>query len=433
MEILTFTLKQHTPMLHFQASQQGATLRATDVKPRFDRWLIEKVWKNDFDKCCPFLVGYSEKFSEDFRQKFNAGYRALNYKMSIVVEAGYENNTPQSTHKTNNNGKKVSSYPMYFGNEVYTVCRPCLVKFVVLESVKGLSEYINENFAEFINSHNFGTRSSKGYGSFTVKGYEMPPYVYVSLKAKNWNDVLKQVDLFYKTIRSGINFTRRMFDKNKNPLKDADGNDKKEGYYFKSMLHAYFEKKFPKKYWDKKVIKTRFLKGNPAPVSNDMKVDVRDFLGLSSSEMWGWYNMKISKSVDGIKRFPSPVVFKPIKYGNIWRVYLIVSEIPEKFKGCEVVVKAEKANPDKAARKLIPDFQDIILRGMRTAQDFSIEDYFKYLFIECPNGMSETDWLDAKDIQMRFVKYENPNEHQIGQIVGFYRSLRKAYRNRQGV
>ena len=64
MKQLTFTLEQHTPMLHFHASQQGATLRATDVKPRFDRWLIEKVWKNDFDECFLSLSDMTGSFQK---------------------------------------------------------------------------------------------------------------------------------------------------------------------------------------------------------------------------------------------------------------------------------------------------------------------------------------------------------------------------------
>jgi hypothetical protein len=32
-------LKQHTPMIHFQHDQAGATLRATEVKPKLDRYV----------------------------------------------------------------------------------------------------------------------------------------------------------------------------------------------------------------------------------------------------------------------------------------------------------------------------------------------------------------------------------------------------------
>jgi hypothetical protein len=38
---LQFTLWQHTPLIHFQHHQDGATLRATEVKPKLDRFIFE--------------------------------------------------------------------------------------------------------------------------------------------------------------------------------------------------------------------------------------------------------------------------------------------------------------------------------------------------------------------------------------------------------
>ena len=40
---LEFTLKQHTPLIHFQHDQAGATLRATEVKPKLDKFLRETL------------------------------------------------------------------------------------------------------------------------------------------------------------------------------------------------------------------------------------------------------------------------------------------------------------------------------------------------------------------------------------------------------
>lgn len=40
---LTFTLKQHTPIIHFQHDQAGATLRASEVKPKLDKFIIEQM------------------------------------------------------------------------------------------------------------------------------------------------------------------------------------------------------------------------------------------------------------------------------------------------------------------------------------------------------------------------------------------------------
>ena len=81
---LEFKLEQQTPLLHFQHTQQGATLRATEVKPRFDRWLVQKVWNNQFQSCKTFLVGYDPNNPDALERKFAEGYRALNYKMRIV-------------------------------------------------------------------------------------------------------------------------------------------------------------------------------------------------------------------------------------------------------------------------------------------------------------------------------------------------------------
>jgi hypothetical protein len=35
---LIVKLEQHTPLIHFQHTQDGATLRATEFKPRFDKF-----------------------------------------------------------------------------------------------------------------------------------------------------------------------------------------------------------------------------------------------------------------------------------------------------------------------------------------------------------------------------------------------------------
>ena len=40
MHTLYFTLKQHTPLIHFH-DQDEATLRATEVKPKLDKYLIK--------------------------------------------------------------------------------------------------------------------------------------------------------------------------------------------------------------------------------------------------------------------------------------------------------------------------------------------------------------------------------------------------------
>ncbi|MEL7223220.1 MAG: hypothetical protein AAGJ93_17980, partial [Bacteroidota bacterium] len=40
-----FHLKQHTPLIHFQHEQSGATLRATEVKAKLDRFILDNYQK----------------------------------------------------------------------------------------------------------------------------------------------------------------------------------------------------------------------------------------------------------------------------------------------------------------------------------------------------------------------------------------------------
>lgn len=45
MNQLTAILKQHTPMIHFQHNESGATLRASEVKPLLDKFILTKLGK----------------------------------------------------------------------------------------------------------------------------------------------------------------------------------------------------------------------------------------------------------------------------------------------------------------------------------------------------------------------------------------------------
>ena len=74
---LEFKLKQHTPLIHFQADDPDATLRATEVKPKLDAFLIEKLTLKHC-KQNSWLVG-------------NGEHPALDFKMHITIcERGSE-------------------------------------------------------------------------------------------------------------------------------------------------------------------------------------------------------------------------------------------------------------------------------------------------------------------------------------------------------
>lgn len=215
METLTFTLKQHTPMLHFQASQEGATLRASDVKPRFDRWLIKEVWDDNFDKCCPYLVGYSDKFSEkernDFKKKFKGGFRALNYKMRIVsnkrISLGIETT---DLYKKNAKLYTTTPYPGPKKGDILVLSnlggkprKDDLHNFSICDTVtieirdcdKDIITEAEKRFPMFIYRTSFGSRGRKGFGHFSVIKINGHNYKY---KQSSMPDVYKMMTLILK-------------------------------------------------------------------------------------------------------------------------------------------------------------------------------------------------------------------------------------------
>ena len=49
MHTLTIKLNQHTPLIHFQHDQIGATLRASEVKPKLDKYIISRLGDEHYD------------------------------------------------------------------------------------------------------------------------------------------------------------------------------------------------------------------------------------------------------------------------------------------------------------------------------------------------------------------------------------------------
>ena len=70
---IEFKLKQHTPIIHFQPNDDGATLRASELKPKFDTYL----------KSRPKIREEIEKFLV----KNSDGQEFLPYKLQVLNNA----------------------------------------------------------------------------------------------------------------------------------------------------------------------------------------------------------------------------------------------------------------------------------------------------------------------------------------------------------
>ena len=191
MEILKVSLKQHTPLLHFQPNEPGATLRASEVKPRLDRYIIEHEGNGPYDTV-------KDRVKETHASWFidKDGIHALNYSMRIIVkgiapEVKLREKSPKT--KPNKETKKpevyyqLSNFPLVLSNMggktdkeklanlSYTQQQVDLIfivsdkkKDTTNENTDNLLAVIERHIVSFFAQNNFGQRSGKGFGSFLV-------------------------------------------------------------------------------------------------------------------------------------------------------------------------------------------------------------------------------------------------------------------------
>lgn len=191
-----FILIPHSPLIHFQYDSSGAALRATEVKPKLDRYLISHrggeiplEWRNEKSK------------------------DALNYQLRII---SLENNPPIELGRGTN-------YDIFYGNMGDGPKKKGIKnkqKLVVTCFIKELLDYIEKVIGDFFIVTNFGTMQSKGFGSFTVDGKDSTPkHIYDVLKKEythnghcykfksNERFAFKNIKTIYSLIKSGLNYT----------------------------------------------------------------------------------------------------------------------------------------------------------------------------------------------------------------------------------
>ena len=286
---LVFTLKQHTPLIHFQHDQAGATLRATEVKPKLDKFIIEKL-------------GGIDKAKKDYPDWFICETSALDYKMKIV------------SNKEELNLKIEKNYPNYLGNMGNTTDNNGFIidsniTITVFVNQIGLKEKINHYFSYFLSSTNFGNRTSKGFGCFSLFDKSVSSFE---------KELLENFGLVYKFIwkTSSVNLVedhkylfRKIQDEYK-VLKAGDSRIKKE-----SKLRRYFNNLPTAIEWEKPVIQTSIQSFTKQRLNIDWKNKnfyfVRALLGLADHYE---YKQKVTVHFSPLdkdfERFPSPLLFK---------------------------------------------------------------------------------------------------------------------------
>jgi len=390
---IEFTLKQHTPMIHFQSSQKGATLRATELKPKLDRFLIKQLELEDENK----------KPKDEYKFWFvgeGKQYLALDYKVSVIATNSREINIENK---------------LYFGNMGKDSLDSEFKKAIESEGIKvqiksfntDLIKKIKECFASFLVLNNFGTRQSKGFGSFYISEKDKENYI-DPLKAldKNYmnyvyakygvdsSKVFSHVEVIYPLMKTGINFPDYKKKDHPEGYTDRNGNIKKipdpsqgrgvKASYYKSYLFQYMLEKIPSIGNEKKFIKENFF-NNEVRVNKDNinKKYIRALLGVSDGVEFKDHERrgKVEYTSPEIDRFKSPLTFKVINSQMI----IIANEIDENIFDKEFTFSYN--NNEKISTP--------------TKDDFDIND-FLYSFVDYFNNTLKVD--KPKDKQNIFDK-----------------------------
>lgn len=395
-----YKLVQHTPLIHFQHSEPHACLRATEVKPKLDRFLIEQLEKDDRfgdGRWKKWFVGDGSQQSFDYMMRITPNSEQVDRTQSI--ENGIERAIARAEHRPPNAGLH-EIHKNYFGNmasgnniqdtvqAIQETFKESLfykdgLTLTIRCFIPELLTLIDEHIRGFFMMHNFGTRQRKGFGSFTVdistepnapKGFDLvrkycPNAYYCKLDDNVSADaLLDAVWVLSAFLKSGFN--------------------RGEGNYVRGFVFRYFQREENPLANDKAFVKQQVLRNvyNEATrgehlhsYGNNVRYRyVRGLLGTNENSRFCLnprsqirrehtvHNIYIH-SAEGVERLPSPLLFKPI--GKL--VFILPQKMPDEIFGSEFYI-LEKNQEDEYDRKA------------------TSEQKLNYLQTECKSGMIKT-------------------------------------------
>lgn len=388
-----YKLVQHTPLIHFQHSEPHACLRATEVKPKLDRFLIEQLEKDarfGDGRWKKWFVGDGSQQSFDYMMRITPNSEQVDRTQSIErAIARAEHRLPNANfHEIHKNyfGNMAS------GNNIQDTIRETFKESLFYKDgltltircfIPELLTFIDEHIRGFFMMHNFGTRQRKGFGSFTVdistepnapKGFDLvrkycPNAYYCKLDDNVSADaLLDAVWVLSAFLKSGFNrgegnyvrgFVFRYFQREENPL----ANDK--AFVKQQVLRNVYNEATRgehRRFYGNNV-RYRYVRGLLG--TNENSRFCRDPRG-GTREDRTVHNIYIH-SAEGVERFPSPLLFKPI--GKF--VFILPQKMPDEIFGSEFYI-LEKNQEDKYDSKATSDQK------------------LNYLKQECKNRMIKT-------------------------------------------
>lgn len=236
--VTSFELQQMTPMVHFQGEEDGAGIRASDLKPRFDAFLQRYV----YDEIKNYTLSQEKSDNTD---KISASKLAFDYKVKIINSDKKKISFYKGKNKKDKNKKsKNTFYGSFYGeledgkSSFYNE-----IKVIMISPHPKLREKIKECFPIFLAVNGFGLRNNKGYGYFkqkndnedaiieNIKKYQSKENEYIKkegrenkekgigiyqftflekekVKEKKIHDILDKVKIFHQIVKSGLNHNK---------------------------------------------------------------------------------------------------------------------------------------------------------------------------------------------------------------------------------
>jgi hypothetical protein len=349
MKTLEVMLTQHTPIIHFQPDQHGATLRASEVKPRLDRFIITKLGDGDYEKGKEkakkeWLVGKGDHYALDYKLKIVAKEKIKDVRLQQYTKSGKSYTYWKKTHNNKTNKDRYEDFPFLLCNmggkenddELLNLSMYKEIELIFNYENTEIGEIIKEHIKEFFILNNFSQRHSKGFGSFTVNKIDnqgcglnevndiLHSTNYLEFIVSGDNQLEQQyklfatIDFYWKCLKSGINYRDR---------------------YIKSFLWHYLNDYDGSQYtWEKRFIKQKFhldsYNGKEKTEGNQRTPTFARAL-LGCPDKFEYINMHKTINVqhsenessdDFIARIPSPIQFKPIFVNEKKvRVYIIIN------------------------------------------------------------------------------------------------------------
>lgn len=423
MHKLTVTLKQHTPLIHFQHDQEGATLRASEVKPKLDRFILTKLGNGKYEdgievaKTKGWLLGKGDHPALDYKMRIVANERPEEYLIASLLppqarESSIKilNETPYFAQESVNVSKNSQDAPIFLkegkgrdANYIFSVDNWDAIdkkglmwkeiELTIFSLENELLSLIDKFLSFFFICTNFGSRSSKGFGSFTretnnIEDALKDTFRFAYSKTIGNGDLrrmFKTIKDDYQKIKSGINFNEYT----KSILfcyavEKMEGNPRWEKRFFKKAINSTLDKST--KLTDKQHDPIYDSKGNEDwndPQNFNYRY-LRSMLGVAEqfeflvdrqtdNNLWKTDLAKkavVKLSVSDIERYESPILIKVIDS----TIYLVGTDVDGRVLGKNVSLQYKDGNRNLNVKDAY--------KQIRTPDSFDLVDFMNYAMSE---------------------------------------------------